>query len=211
MAIFDCTGIAGSGTGRQRTRAGAWLLLVLLVVVLPAAPVRAAAQGAAPAGQARITLSVNQALERLCREMNARVLVLGTLPAKPVTLDLAQRSAEENLRSILKGYSYAVVYNDPRGAYASFAEDASGDAAPPGFHPGPQVTPVAGMAAPLSARERLEARIETLEEQIQSGEADRFRDHWSKHRDPKYIYDHHAELQRLQRDLAALEESSGQR
>jgi hypothetical protein len=206
MAIFDCTCIPGSGTGRRCARAGALILLLLLAATLLAAPVRAAAQVAAPAGQTTITVSIAEALELLCREMNAHVLVVGTLPAQPVTLDLARRSAEENLRSILKGHSYAVVYNDPRGAYAAFAESASGGAVPPGFDANPQMPPADEMAEPVTARKRLVARIEQLEAQIQSGEADRFHAHWSQHRDPKYIYSHDAELERLQRELAALDE-----
>ena len=210
MAIFDCTQIPRDGTGSQREKAGAWFLLVLLAMMFVAVSVQAGTQAAWTTDQARISLSIDQALERLCQEINASVLVVGTLPAQQVTLDLANRSAEENLRSILKGYSYVVIYNDPQRSYDSLVEGPSGDAVPPDSHSGPLVPAPSDMAEPVTARERLVARIEQLEAQIESGEADRFYDHWSQHRDSKYIYSHDRELERLHDNLAALDEPSGQ-
>jgi hypothetical protein len=51
-------------------------------------------------------------------------------------------------------------------------------------------------------RSRLKNRIARIEEQISSGEAARFYDPWSQIKDPKYIYNHLDELERLQNQLA---------
>lgn len=54
-------------------------------------------------------------------------------------------------------------------------------------------------------RQRLEYRIARLEEEIDSGAADAFYHRWSAIKDPKYIFDHEAELARLEERLAALQ------
>jgi hypothetical protein len=47
-------------------------------------------------------------------------------------------------------------------------------------------------------------RIAKIQKEIDSGEADRFYNQWSQIKDPKFVYNHYDELERLQARLEAL-------
>ena len=191
---------------RFQRPAATWIAAFFLLLSLPA---HAAAVGdtenAAPSSEAGQALPLQQAITRLCEQLNARIVVMGTLGPERVVLNLASRSALENLKSILKNYSYAVVYNDSSPACDSIdmPERTEGEGrrtVSMGSHLDETSSPER-----VGHKERLAARIERLEAQIESGEADKFLSRWRKHKDPKYIFNHRSELERLRNRLAKLD------
>jgi hypothetical protein len=147
-------------------------------------------------------MPIGQAVDQLSDRLHARVVILGELPLRQVRLDLSLRSALDNLKSILKGCSYAIIYNDPSHSHSSLLHTPRIDTSMPSH--AAVIEP--DQSDPAVPRKRLTARIEQLEKQIESGEADRFFDHWSKHKDPKYIYNHRADLDRLKKRLSHIDE-----
>jgi hypothetical protein len=80
--------------------------------------------------QAGRPIPVGQALEILAQELKAHVIVMGLKPTlnlvtDQIVLDLDNRSAMDNLKSILKGYSYAILFNIPPYSYSAIVETAS--------------------------------------------------------------------------------------
>ena len=245
-------------------------------------------------GTSGMYMSTHEALDRIAHELKAHIVIVGNLRADNVYLDFSERPALEYLKSILKEYSYCIIYNAPeycfslfqketRGGWRHLAAARSGTAttavARQADNPrasslkhsataigsgrqaignfrsgdsqgedGKQVASVASYGskanessvstayprrtieadhdnekamqavdndtvyngAPnssgsVSERDILEYRIQMIQKDIDSGYADRFFEKWSQYKDPKYIYDHYKELERLEARLSALQ------
>ena len=73
------------------------------------------------------SMSIGQALDVLSQELHAHIVIMGKLGNERIFLDLEKRSAMDNLKSILKGYSYALIFNIPPYSYSAIIETASGE------------------------------------------------------------------------------------
>ena len=153
-------------------------------------------------------MPIEQAIERISMGLKARIIIFGSLSHRNVSFSENHRSDLERLKSILKGSSYAIVYNDPTHSYDCYGE--------PPSTPESRKTSAAFTYTTESEnkqdgdvtsdpREKLLKRIGRLESEIESGEAERFYKRWSKVKDPKYIFNHSRELARLREKLASLE------
>jgi hypothetical protein len=230
-------------------------------------------------------MPIGRAVDLLADQLNAHITILAELGAARVVVDLANRSPMDNLKSVLKGYSYAVIFNDPSHSYSSFEKPHPGAAVTPSVASGrslptSEMKPVAagndrpasrmkqaraqggrrgtgrihgrdatsarpqqphhlsggsvlsqesgtvGASAATDAadgqegaivenpdrsvaageQERLQYQIARIQEEIDSGAADAFYDRWSQIKDPRYIYSHYDELQRLQERLESLDD-----
>jgi hypothetical protein len=176
----------------------ALLLLLLLVPICVGASVENKDRSASISMDPEDPIPIGQAIDRLAVELNAHIVLFSVLEDKRVILNLGTRSPVDTLKSILKGYSYAVIFNDPSHAYSDMSNELSA-AVPPTTSEGP------GLSMADLAQERLTKRIRQLEGQIDSGEADRFFERWSQYKDPKYIYNHRADLKRLRKKRTGLE------
>ncbi|MCM2286016.1 MAG: hypothetical protein NDI81_14615 [Desulfobacula sp.] len=71
-----------------------------------------------------------------------------------------------------------------------------------------QLAPVQETAASqqngLDTKSSLEYKIQKLEQEIESGQADQFYNSWATKKDPRYIYNHRDELARYQKELEKL-------
>lgn len=154
-------------------------------------------------------IAFEEAIERLSVALKARIVVFCASEPRQVILDSDHRSGIDQLKSILKGCSYAIIYNDPSPSYDRFDRSplaAGGYSSNLNRHAGTASSDDAESNLFKVQRNRLTARIEKLKEEIASGNADRFFEHWTKIRDPKYIYNHHAELERLQEKLVEMDQ-----
>ena len=147
---------------------------------------------------------IEEAIDQLSEDLNAHIIILGSLRVHDVTL-AQDRSALDNLKSILKNYSYAIIFNDPSHSY-----DCIGDVPLTSGEMTMKETMLASHneneeTTPDDQRDRLTSRIEQLEEQIESGEADKFLERWGKVKDPKYIFNHRKELEQLRKRMAVLD------
>ena len=156
-----------------------------------------------------VKIPFEKAIARISVALKARIIVFCAPERQQVIFDTGHRSSMDQLKSILKGCSYAIIYNDPSPSYDRFGSSPISD----GEHLSNLNTHEDTATGDdtesnlLKAQKiRLVARIEKLKEGIASGNADRFFEHWTKIRDPKYIYNHHAELERLQEELVAMDQ-----
>ena len=62
-------------------------------------------------------IQLDMALSELSKALRAKIIIVGKLSNKKVVLNLNHRPAFDILRSILTGYSYAVVFNDQEYTY----------------------------------------------------------------------------------------------
>jgi hypothetical protein len=150
-------------------------------------------------------MSVGQALEQLAGKLGAHIIIVEKLNERRVAIDLANRSAMEHLKSILRNCSYAVVFNAPPQVTCMIDQpsESAGSGGP--SREGDRSSASADESPAADQRSQLENRIARIEEQISSGEAARFYDHWSQIKDPKYIYNHLDELERMKEKLATLD------
>lgn len=152
------------------------------------------------------TLPIQKAVQKLSQDLKARIIIFGNLEDAQVVLPAAHHEALDQLKSILKGYSFAIVYNDPTHAYDCYGSPASGSAAALSIQTQSSVSDrtIESIVDELQP-ERLIKRIEQVEAQIENGEADAFFERWSEVKDPRYIYNHRAQLEQLRRKMAQVE------
>ena len=153
-------------------------------------------------------MPLEEAIDWLSQELNARVVVFGAMDDQKVTTILSNRSPLDQLKSILKGHDYAIIYNDPSPSYDCF------DSLPVVADAQPYLEEIDSAGIGVNDAEpgndgehqRLAHKIEQLEQEIESGEADAFFERWSKIKGSKYIFDHRRELDRLRKKLALLDD-----
>lgn len=186
-----------------------WIQLLVLMLLIMSRSASASALGEDFVKLAWLasdrSMTIDQALEHLSKSLNAQIIILEKLEQKQVVLNMAKRSPMDSLKSILKGYSYALVYGEPVKScriidYASSPPDSS-HILDTGITPTDKATET---AAVVREQDRLAVRIERLEAQIESGEADRFFERWRRVKDPKYIYNHRQDVKRFHKRMTAL-------
>jgi hypothetical protein len=102
------------------------LIVFLLMTTSVGASVDYSNQSKNPQNVAGRKMTPAQALKVLSQELKAHIFIMGNLENKGVVLDLENRSAMENLKALLRGYSYATVFNIPPYSYSLIIETASG-------------------------------------------------------------------------------------
>jgi hypothetical protein len=128
---------------------------------------------------------------------NLQLIVVETIdPNRLITVNFNHESIEEVVRSVLDGYSYAVIYNTSekdQGLLSYKAEKVKTN------------SDDFGSGLPLDAKETkrqmLIQKIEELNRRIKSGESDRFYSRWAKVRDPKFVVHDRDKLESYQRQL----------
>lgn len=193
------------------------LSIILGVILLILPPLMSRAIGASAVGggapvqapfEPSRPIPIGQAVDRLAKALNAQIVIMDKLGEEQVVLNPANRSATENLKSILKGYSYAIIFGEPLHAYRSLEHAPSAAGVP--LSTGAENTPQEAADRPpiVYERDRLVSRIDRLQEQIHSGAADRFYERWSRFKDPKFIYNHRKDLERLRKKLSTFDSRS---
>lgn len=120
-------------------------------------------------------------------------------PNQLITVNFNHEPIEEVVRSVLNGYSYAVIYNTSekdQGIILSY--NASGDIQTNVDHFG-SGTP---MDTKETTRQMLTQRIKELNRRIESGESDRCYEKWVKIKGPKFVVHDRDKLEGYQRQLS---------
>jgi hypothetical protein len=140
-------------------------------------------------------------LEALSQLANLDVIVIETIdPTRRIHAEFNQVPLHTVLNSVLKGYNYAVVTNDPLSgrfsvfSYNHVARVATGKL--PGLQSGSVGKPAAG-----AYRKGIETIIEDLEHQIASGAADREYEKWSRIRGEQFAVNAREQLARYRQQL----------
>ena len=154
-------------------------------------------------------------LETIAARAGVGIYLFGDIPSH-VTVALEGRSLESALRSLLRGCSHAVVYDetDPAQRIVFFGPSRASRLAelPEGLGGRLRLSGelegrerLAALDAPQDRRTALAAEIGQLEERIRSGDSDRVREMWAKVRDPRFLANDRARLESLRKELEELE------
>jgi hypothetical protein len=157
-----------------------------------------------------MSLSADQApimpvLDRITEAADIDVFVFDDVSRARVTADFEDRPLGDALHSVLKGYSYAVVYYSESGAHGGrtmlqFARARSERSPRRGRGGGSGLRP-----KPLEAyAARTDTHIEMLERRIAEGISDREYDRWVKIRGPEYAVHDRERLKWAKQRLSGL-------
>jgi hypothetical protein len=192
---------------------GYGLLVWCLGLWIPSMPFGASPSGAR-SGPVKISLqetnaSLDRLLGHLAEILHADIHVVENIDTVRVKADFRNKSPLEILSSLLRGYSYAVVYhqNDQNLATSGLLGfNAAADATRSGGETETfEENKEAADTPEPDAGQALQARIHELEAQIESGYADRWYEHWSNIKDEKYLRHPREELEDLQGRVEELE------
>jgi hypothetical protein len=134
----------------------------------------------------------------------------GSIPEPGASADSQTLSASTGTFSSAGASSSAEVGSPSAAASspASRAEagntDPDGEAGEDASQLAPVQETVSSQQNSIDAKSSLEYKIQKLEQEIESGQADQFYNSWATKKDPRYIYNHRDELARYQKELEKL-------
>jgi hypothetical protein len=159
-------------------------------------------------------ISVVSFLEELAGVSNIKIYILSPLKDYALPVDFQQVPVMEVISSLLRGYSFALVYtkeSDISEKIYFFDKTSSGDVTNVQLsRDEPDSSKLSALPASnygtMNPKERkLISRIAKIEADIASGKAEKDYNFWTQHKGPKYVYNPWDDLERSKEKLEELQ------
>ncbi len=190
-------------------------LVVMMVALFMGGPsVTQAASTSPPRATIRLhaeCIPLSAVLEKLSEVLEADIYVATPLDTELRDLHFENVPALQVLQNVLRGFSYAIVYRtssdgDPVRFLAKVGSNSpAGEQLPTPVTAGAPAEAETDERSRVADREEeLRGQIKEIEEQMASGYADEWYEHWVKIKGPEYVTHPREHLKRYTKELAEL-------